>query len=132
LVTGLDGGLTSGQTGRLTEGRKITLTLTLTLVDFNPVPGDITGPLCSGGHKYGDLALQVGGVSYETVKYGRVLRDLDPTVTALVRPRSNCTTKLQTYPLVREGAPHQETRNFQTETKTLVMGSRWEPDTRID
>jgi hypothetical protein len=28
LVTGLDGGLTPGQTGRLTVGRKITLTLT--------------------------------------------------------------------------------------------------------
>jgi hypothetical protein len=24
-----------------------------------------------GGYKYGDLALQVGGVSNETVKYGR-------------------------------------------------------------
>jgi hypothetical protein len=24
-----------------------------------------------GGYKYGDLALQVGGVSEETVKYGR-------------------------------------------------------------
>jgi hypothetical protein len=31
-----------------------------------PVPG---GKL--GGYKYGDLALQVGGVSNETVKYGR-------------------------------------------------------------
>jgi hypothetical protein len=28
LVTGPDGGLTPGQTGRLTDGRKITLTLT--------------------------------------------------------------------------------------------------------
>jgi hypothetical protein len=27
------------------------------------VPGGITGPPCSWGHKYGDLALQVGGVS---------------------------------------------------------------------
>jgi hypothetical protein len=25
-----------------------------------------------GGYKYGDLALEVGGVSDETVKYGRV------------------------------------------------------------
>jgi hypothetical protein len=29
---------------------------------YNPVPG---------GYKYGNLALQVGGVSDETVKYGR-------------------------------------------------------------
>jgi hypothetical protein len=31
----------------------------------NPVPGG------GGGYKYGNLALQVGGVSDETVKYGR-------------------------------------------------------------
>jgi hypothetical protein len=53
------------------------------------VPGGITGPPCSWGYKYRDLALQVGGVSDETVKYG--LRDFDPRVTALARPRSNCT-----------------------------------------
>jgi hypothetical protein len=44
------------------------------------------------GYKYGDLAFQVGGVSDETVKYGRrVLRDFDLRVTALARSRSNCT-----------------------------------------
>jgi hypothetical protein len=37
---------------------------------LNPVPGGITGPHVPGGYKYGDLALQVGGVSNETVKYG--------------------------------------------------------------
>jgi hypothetical protein len=56
----------------------------------------------------------------------------DPRVTALARPRSNCTSKLQTYPLVREDAPHQETRNRQRENKNLAMGSRWEPDTKTD
>jgi hypothetical protein len=46
-------------------------------------------------------------------------------VTALARPRNNCTSKLQTHPLVREGAPHQETRNFQTENRNVVqMGAR--------
>jgi hypothetical protein len=30
----------------------------------------IAGPPVSGGYKYGDLALQVGGVSDETVIYG--------------------------------------------------------------
>jgi hypothetical protein len=32
-------------------------------------------------------------------------------------------TKLQTHPLVREGVSQQETRNYQTENKNLVMGS---------
>jgi hypothetical protein len=40
----------------------------------NPVPGGITGPPCSweggGGYKYGDLALQVEGVSDGTIVYG--------------------------------------------------------------
>jgi hypothetical protein len=45
-----------------------------------------------GGYKYGDLALQVGGVSDETVKYGREFCGyFGPRVTALARPRSNCT-----------------------------------------
>jgi hypothetical protein len=53
--------------------------------------------------------------------------DFEPRVTALARPRSNCTSKLQTRPLVREGATHQETRNRQTENKSghgLQMGAR--------
>jgi hypothetical protein len=40
------------------------------------------------------------------------------------------TSKLQTHPLVREGALHQETHNCQTEKKDLVMGSRQEPTPR--
>jgi hypothetical protein len=58
--------------------------------------------------------------------------DLDLRVAVLARPRSNCTSKLHTRPFVRVAAPHQETRNCQTENKNLVMGSRWEPDTKID
>jgi hypothetical protein len=54
--------------------------------------------------KYGDLALQVGGVSNETVKEG--------LSSAGLRPKSDCSGKaqkqlysnLQTRPLVREGA----------------------------
>jgi hypothetical protein len=34
-------------------------------------PGVQLGHPVPGGDKYGDLALQVGGVSNETVKYGR-------------------------------------------------------------
>jgi hypothetical protein len=37
----------------------------------NLVPGAITGPPYSWGYKYGNLAFQVGGLSDETVKYGR-------------------------------------------------------------
>jgi hypothetical protein len=59
-------------------------------------------------------------------------RDFNRRVTALTRPRSNCTSKLETHPLVREGVPHQETHNRQTENKNLVMGSRCEPDTKAN
>jgi hypothetical protein len=41
-----------------------------TLVHNNPVPGGITEPPVPGGYKCGNLAIQVGGVSDETVKYG--------------------------------------------------------------
>jgi hypothetical protein len=57
-----------------------------------------------------------------------VLRDLDPRVTALARPRSNCMSKLQTHLLVREDALHHETRKYHTENKNLVMCSRFESD----
>jgi hypothetical protein len=37
----------------------------------NPVPGGISEPPVPGGYKYGDLVLQVGGVSIiGTIKYG--------------------------------------------------------------
>jgi hypothetical protein len=50
------------------------------------------------GYKYGDLALQVRGVSrIGVIKYG-----LDFSGTALEGTRSN--SKLQTRPLAREGA----------------------------
>jgi hypothetical protein len=39
------------------------------------------------------------------------MRDFDPRVTALARSKSNCTSKLPTNPIVRGGAPYQETRN---------------------
>jgi hypothetical protein len=58
-----------------------------------------------GGYKYRDLLLQIGEVSYGTVKYGREFcGDLDLRVTALARPTSICKSKLQTHPLIREGA----------------------------
>jgi hypothetical protein len=60
-------------------------------------PGVYLGYLVPGGYKYGDLALQVGGVSrIGTIKYG-----LKSHGTALARTSNN--SKLQTHPLVREG-----------------------------
>jgi hypothetical protein len=51
-----------------------------------------------GRYKYGDLAFQVRGDSrIETIKYG-----LESRGTELARTSSN--SKLQTRPLVREGA----------------------------
>jgi hypothetical protein len=44
-----------------------------------------------------------------------VPRESDPKMTSLARTRSNC--KRQTRPLVREGAPHQQTRNCLTVIK---------------
>jgi hypothetical protein len=44
----------------------------------------------------------------------------------------DCSGKDQTRLLVKEGAPHQDNRNCQTENKNVVMGSRWEPDTETD
>jgi hypothetical protein len=53
---------------------------------------------------------------------------LRPRVIALAKPRSNYTSKLQTRPLVREGAPHQETRNRQTENKKPDTKTDWQTD----
>jgi hypothetical protein len=67
-----------------------------------------------GGYNWTNLFLEdintgtwlsrFGRVSYETMKYGCVLQDLDPRVTALARLRSSCTSRLPTYPCLREGA----------------------------
>jgi hypothetical protein len=98
-----------GQTGRLTVGRKLTHSLTLQFsfpLALRVVRGDGNGTQCPGvylgqpvpgGYKYGDLVLQVCGVSDETVKYGREF-----CATALARPSSN--SKLQTRLLVKESA----------------------------
>jgi hypothetical protein len=61
-----------------------------------------------GGYKYGNLALQVGGISDETVKYGYGF--------CATRTIELLQCKLQTRPFVREGAPQKQDRNFQTPT----------------
>jgi hypothetical protein len=50
---------------------------------------------------------RLGGVSNESNIWSRVLRDLDPRVTALARPRSNCTINYRPVPL-SERAPHSK------------------------
>jgi hypothetical protein len=70
--------------------------------------------------KYGDLALQVGGVSDETVKYG--------LSSAGLRPKSDCSGKaqeqlysnFQTCPLVREGTTKLQTRNCLNDLLSVV------------
>jgi hypothetical protein len=90
------------------------------------------GDLVPGGYKYEDLPLQVGGsLKWDSKIWLWVLQDLDLRVTALVTPRSSCTSKLQNHPLIREGAQHEETHNCHTEKKNLVIvSSRWKPDTK--
>jgi hypothetical protein len=66
------------------------------------------------GYKYEDLALQVGGVSSETMTYDHEFFGTWSRVTVLARLRSNCTSQLQIHPFISEGAPYQETHNFQT------------------
>jgi hypothetical protein len=68
-------------------------------IKLTPVPG---------GYKYGNLGLQVGGVSDETVKYGYGF--------CATRAIEWLHCKLQTRPIVREGIPQKQDRKFQTAT----------------
>jgi hypothetical protein len=47
---------------------------------------------------------------------------LRPKIHCSVKAQKQLYSKLQTRPLVREGAPHQGTRKTQTENKNLVWG----------
>jgi hypothetical protein len=78
----------------------------------NPVPGVQLDHLVPGGYKYGDLALQVAEVSEETVKYGLSSAGLRPK-SGSGKALKKLYSKLQMHPLVREGAPQQETRSCQ-------------------
>jgi hypothetical protein len=86
-----------------------------------PIRDKVRHPV-PGGYKYGDLALQVGGVSDETVKYG-----LEFCGTVLARTSSN--SKLHTRPLVREGA--KLSKHFK-EIEKSVVGPRWVSDNKTD
>jgi hypothetical protein len=77
-------------------------------------PGAYLGHPIPRGYKYGDLALQVRGVSrIGTIKYGLETRE-----TALTRTSSNKITK-----------PQLPKENFKDQEK-LVAGPRWVPDTK--
>jgi hypothetical protein len=81
----------------------------------NPVPGGITGRPSSWRIEiWGTGPPGWGSLESERVKYvcPRVPRDSDPRMTALARTSSNC--KGHTPSLVRESAPHQQTRNSLT------------------
>jgi hypothetical protein len=91
----------------------------------NPVPGGITGPPCSWGiWGPGPPGWGGGSLESETVKIWWSPRYSDPRMTALMRASSNC--KRQTRPHVREGAPHQQTRNCLSVIKMWC----WAPDGR--
>jgi hypothetical protein len=68
-----------------------------------------------GEYKYRNLTLQFGGVSDETVKYGYRF--------CAARTIEWLQCKLQTRPLVREGAPQNQDRNFQTAIKSYMHPS---------
>jgi hypothetical protein len=71
-------------------------------------PGVQLGHSGSGEYKYGNLVLQIGGVSDDTVKYGYGFW--------VTRTNEWLLCKLETRPLVREGAPQKQDRKFQTAT----------------
>jgi hypothetical protein len=77
------------------------------------MPGGITG-----GYKYGNLVLQVGGVSDETVKYGYEF--------CATRTIELLRCKLQTLLLVKESAPQKQDRNSQTATyrQEIISGGK--------
>jgi hypothetical protein len=62
------------------------------------------GHLVPGGYKYGNLALQVEGVSDETLKYGREFCGTSTQECCSGKAQKQLYSKLETRPLVREGA----------------------------
>jgi hypothetical protein len=94
----------------------------------NPMPKGITGPPCSWEiwiWRPGPLGC--GSLIWDSKIWSWVLRDFDPWLTVLARPGSNCKSKLQTYPLIREGAPYQEIRSFQTGNKIWSLAPDGSP-----
>jgi hypothetical protein len=70
-----------------------------------------------GGYEYGNLALQVGRVPDETVKYGYKF--------CATRTIQLLHCKLQTRPLVKEGAPQKQGDKFQTGSNIWSQVPEW-------
>jgi hypothetical protein len=94
---------------------------------LNPIPGGKTGLPCPEENKYRNLALRVGGVSkIETIKYAHESRGNQSSE----RLRWRCQTnwKLQIRLLVREGASHNQIRNWlkiiKERRRKIVSGSQ--------
>jgi hypothetical protein len=89
----------------------------------NPVPIGRIGPPCSWGIKIpGPGPPGWGSLKSETVKYGHESCDLDPRMTALMRPSSNC--KWQTISH-QTGRPTSTNPQLSYSNKNLVLGPRW-------
>jgi hypothetical protein len=83
-----------------------------------------TGPPCSWGINTGTWSSRLRKYRiWDSNILSWVPRDSDPRMTALARSSSNC--KRQTRPLVRKGAPHQQTRNCLRVTKIWSWNPRW-------
>jgi hypothetical protein len=86
-----------------------------------------------GRYKYGELALHVGKSQILDSKIRScVVLDSVPRMTALARTSSNL--KLQIHSLVREGAPHEQSRNSDSKEKPAYgpqMGN-WHQDRLAD
>jgi hypothetical protein len=105
----------------------------------NPVPGVITGPPCSWGiymsRTNGDLALQVGEVSDDTVKYDHEFYETS-TQEWLLWQGPEAITHI-TDPSSRQKGRYKIINsqlskiNFEKKEK-LVAGPRWVPDTKTD
>jgi hypothetical protein len=88
--------------------------------------------------KYEDLALQVGSLRWDSKIWPCVLRDFDLRVTALARPRSNCTVNYRPVLSSEKGLhnykPATVWRKFQGESK-IGRGSQmvaWHQDWLAD
>jgi hypothetical protein len=98
------------QTGRMTVGHNIILTLTVTRrsrVEVGSNTSTVALRIVGGDEK--------GSLESDSKKWSRVSRDSDARMTALVMASS--IYKRQTRLLVRENAPHQQTRNYLTAIK---------------
>jgi hypothetical protein len=100
------------------------------------VRGDIKGTQCPGVYKYGNLTLQVGGVSNETVKYGLEFCGTS-TQEWLLWQGPESFIQWITDPSSRQRGRYKITNtqmsegNFKEKEK-LVKSPRWAPDTKTD